>query len=558
MDLVYFVVLVGVLVFVHELGHFAWAKFFGVKVLKFSLGFGPRLAGFRKGDTEYVVAAIPLGGYVKMLGESPADVVRPEEEEQAFHTQPLWKKIVIVVAGPAMNLVFPILLFFVVYLGDAAVRPPIVGVVFPDRPADGVLEPGDAIREVDGNEVHSYDDVIRIVADNAGRELPFVVDRDGEEMSVRITPVRTRVAREPRALDLYDEVGRVGIGNTHPTAVVGVSSPSSPAGAARMRTFDYVVSARGEPIDRWIDLEDVLENNQGSLVPMTYLRPQRVDDALGGLVELDVYEPHVAQLTPEPGEGSGVGRAGLEPADLYVSHVIVGSPEHRMGLLPGDRLVSLDGEPVRLWATFIEDLKAGRGEEHELVWRRGDRRMSGRYRLRHERGVDEHGQPYDRYVVGIRNWVPMRVDPGVDNPDPIAHAARRSVDSTVEMAEVTVVAVWRLLQGRLSVSTIGGPITIFDVAGKTAREGPRDYLRLMAFISINLGLINLLPIPLLDGGHLLFFLFEGVTRRRVSPKVRRYASLAGLVVLVTLMVLAFVNDIERQWPRVSEHIERSE
>jgi regulator of sigma E protease len=547
MDLLYFILLVGVLIFVHELGHFAWAKFFGVKVLRFSLGFGPTLAGFRKGDTEYVIAAVPLGGYVKMLGESPSDVVGPEDELRSFSSQPLWKRVVIVCAGPAMNLVFPIVLYFVVFLGDATLPPPLVGTVFPDRPAAGRLVPGDVIVSVDGQAVSTFTEVRRIVEDSPDRTLSFVVDRHGERVAVGVTPTLERV---PRPLELYDEVGRIGVMPHLPTPVVGVLAANRPAGGAQMRTFDVVISAGGRPIDTWLDLATELDENRGSLLPLTYLRPTRIDRPLGGLVELDVYEPHVASLTPEPGDGAGPERAGLELADLYVSHVTEGSPEHRMGLLPGDRLLSLDGRPVRHFTTFLEDLEAGRGEEHELTWRRGDRTLTQRFRLRHERGVNEHGQPFDRYVVGMRNWVPMRLAEGVDNPSPVAYAVREAVDSTTEMMELTIFSVVRLFQGRLTYKSIGGPLTIFEVAGTAAREGTLNYLALMAFISINLGLINLLPIPLLDGGHLIIFLVEAVSRRRLTMKVRQYAALTGLVLLIGLMVLAFANDIERQWPNI--------
>jgi regulator of sigma E protease len=168
--------------------------------------------------------------------------------------------------------------------------------------------------------------------------------------------------------------------------------------------------------------------------------------------------------------------------------------------------------------------------------------------------VTEHGQKYDRYVVGIRNWVPSKTDPRVDNPSPILYAAREAISATSEMVELTIFSIVRLLQGRLSVKSIGGPLTIFEVAGTAAREGALDYLKLMAFISINLGLINLLPIPLLDGGHLLFVMYEAVVRRPVNTRLREYAHIAGLVILIAIMILAFKNDIERQWPKILDLI----
>jgi regulator of sigma E protease len=276
------------------------------------------------------------------------------------------------------------------------------------------------------------------------------------------------------------------------------------------------------------------------------------------LIELDFYEPRVATLTPEPGEGSGLARSGIEVADLYVADVTVGSPEHRMQLRAGDRLLELDGRPIAMWATFLEDLRAGRGAGHVLRFQRGEQLLEGRFSLQHESGVTEHGQGYDRYVVGISNWMPARSGEPVANPHPLTYAAREAIRATTEVVELTLFSILRLLQGRLSVKSIGGPLTIFDVAGTAAREGALNYLTLMAFISINLGLINLLPIPLLDGGQLLFLLSEAVLRRPLSVRIREYAHIAGLLMLLAIMVLAFKNDIERQWPQIVDDLRAAE
>jgi len=553
MPAIYFIIMVGVLVFVHELGHFAWAKVFGVRVLRFSLGFGPRVAGFRRGDTEYVVSALPLGGYVRMLGENPLDEVGPRDLDRSFARQSLLRRVVIVAAGPAMNLVFPLLLYFVVFLGDTHLTPPTIGMVFPGRPAHGELLPGDRIVEVDGEPIETFYALTRAIEDSPGRDLDFTFIRDGAEHSVTLKPVRSR---RQRPLERSDDVGRIGIMPNHPAAVIGIASPTSPAAAARLRTFDVVVSAGGKPTERYIDLEAALHGNRGALVPLTYLRPTPVPDALGGLVELDVYEARVAAVTPEPGKGSGAARAGIESANLYLSHVTAGSPEHRMGLLPGDRLLDLDGRRVQMWETFLEDLRIGRGVEHTLRWRRGGEETTGNLTLAHEHGVTEHGQVYDRYAVGIRNWVPTRIDPRVDNPNPISYAVREAWRATWEVVELTIFSVVRLLQGRLTVKSIGGPLTIFEVAGDAAQQGALNYLTLMAFISINLGLINLFPIPLLDGGHMMFLLTEAVMRRPLSVRIRGYAHIAGFVFLVAIMFVAFKNDLERQWPQIVETLGR--
>jgi regulator of sigma E protease len=549
--LVYFIVMVGVLVLVHELGHFVWAKAFGVRVLKLSLGFGPRIAGFSRSGTEYVISAIPLGGYVRMLGENPRDRVRPEEVKASFSGQSLFRKFVIVVGGPAMNLTFPIVLYFLVFLGENSLPPATIGVVYPGRPAAGKLQPGDHVVSVDGEPIETFNELNRYIEDGVGTELVLEVMRHGEKREEVLTPV---AADKELPLERTERVGRVGISAYHPMAVIGVTSDTSPAAAARLRAFDVVVAAAGTPVHRYVDLERVMSGNRGSMVPITYLRPTAVPGALGGLVELDVYEPRLAVLTPEVGPGSGTERAGIELADLYVSHVTSGSPEHRAGLLPGDRLLTLDGRPIELFATFLEDLRVGRGKPHEVTFRRNGEVLHTRFQLQHMSGVTEHGQKYDRYVVGIRNWVPSKTDPRVDNPSPILYAAREAISATAEMVELTIFSIVRLVQGRLSVKSIGGPLTIFEVAGTAAREGALDYLKLMAFISINLGLINLLPIPLLDGGHLLFVMYEAVVRRPVNTRLREYAHIAGLVILIAIMILAFKNDIERQWPKILDLI----
>jgi regulator of sigma E protease len=547
MPVIYFIVLVGVLVFVHELGHLVWAKYFGVRVLKVSLGFGPRIAGFRRGETEYVISLIPLGGYVRMLGENPWDDVRVRDAKRSFANLRLWRRCVIVVAGPLMNLFFPILLYFVVFLGDDVLTPATIGSVFPDRPADGKLEPGDIVTAIDGKPITTFYDLSRIVERNPGRDLRFSVKRGDQTLEQTLTPVRSV---KERPLERSDEVGRVGVMSQHPLAVIGLISPGSPASAASLRTFDIIVAAAGRPVRRFIDLEAALGNNQGVLVPVSFLRPTPVPQALGGLADLEIYEPRVTTLTPEAGRGSALARSGIEAADLYVNSVTVGSPEQRLGLQSGDRLLTLDGRPLRAWATFLEDLKADRGKRHTLTWRRGDQELSGSFSLAHQRGVTDEGQVYDRYGVGIRNWVPARADTPVPNPQPLLYAFREAIRATSDVVELTLFSVVRLFQGRLTMKSIGGPLTVFEVAGTAAQEGALNYLTLMAFISINLGLINLLPVPLLDGGHLMFFLVEAIARRPISVRFREYAHIAGLVFLLGIMILAVKNDLERQWPEI--------
>src|SRR5690606_38768989 len=183
------VILLGGLVFVHELGHFLVAKAFRVKVLTFSLGFGPKILGFRKGETDYRLSLLPLGGYVRMAGEDPTQPLPPEDRGRGFLEQPPWKRMLIALAGPAFNLVFPILVYFVVFAFQTQGIAPQVGQVVPGMPAaEAGLLPGDRILEVDGEKIYAFQDLRRVIDPHPGRPLAFVVDRGGEQVRLTVTP----------------------------------------------------------------------------------------------------------------------------------------------------------------------------------------------------------------------------------------------------------------------------------------------------------------------------------------------------------------------------------
>jgi regulator of sigma E protease len=556
-DLLYFVLLVSSLIFIHESGHFAFAKIFGVKVLTFSIGFGPKVVRIRGKETEYCLGLLPFGGFVKMLEESKrTEPILPEERGRTFEAQALWKRVVIVLAGPAMNLLFPIALYTSVFLEDTEFLPPMVGVVEPGKPAEGKLEAGDQIVSVEGDAVTSFPEVQRVIARRAGKPVKLAVQRDGKVIEVTVTPADETEVRE---LDIVEHTGRIGIDPRFPAAVIGVSRHDSPAGAG-LRTFDQVTAVNGRRIERFVDLVDALAQNRGDQVVVSYLRPVDVPHALGGLCDLGVLEPGAATLTPLPrAPGSSApadetGRAadvlertGIESADMYVAFVPEASAEWRAGLRPGDRITTLDATPQKLWRTMEGELVAGADREHELHWTRDGTPMGGRFQLREEQWDDEFGQHYERYVFRTDHWLPDAPDRLVPNPHPLPYALRRGIEETGSVIKFISVGMLRLVQGRVSLSSVSGPITMYDIAGQAGARGPAYFVWAMAIISVNLGLINLLPIPVLDGGHLLFFLFEAARRRPLPLRIREVASLVGMVMLMLLMLVAFKNDVERRW-----------
>jgi regulator of sigma E protease len=546
MDLLYFVILVSSLIFVHELGHFLFAKAFGVKVLTFSLGFGPKILRLRGGETEYCISLLPLGGYVKMLEASKTDIVLPEDKHRTFESLPAYKRVVIVVAGPAMNLLFPVLLYFSVFVSDGPFLPPTVGVVLPNHPAHDKLFPGDRIMSVNGQEIGTFDELKRIVAKSPGQNIRFKVFRDNKHVDVDVVAEETIERRE---LDIIERVGTVGIQPSAPAAVIGIPDADSPAYRAGLRTFDVVTHVAGKPVRRYMDLEAALKDNRGETVPVAYLRPVVMSDALGGLANMALYESGVVALTPDASGADFTARTGFELADLYAAIVPEDSYLFKAGLRPGDKILRLDDESVPAWSTFRERVLLAPDRPHriEYVAARDGRIRSGTFQMRREDFTDEHGQTFARYVLRVQHWIPLAPEERVEHPSPLRYAAEKAIEETIDVTRFVLVGIVRLVQGRISLKSLSGPITIYEVAGQEGRKGADYFVWVMALISINLGLLNLLPIPVLDGGHLMFFAIEGVMRRPIPLRVREVAHLVGMAILLGLMTLAFKNDVEKRW-----------
>lgn len=541
-NVVRFLALIGALVFVHELGHFAWAKAYGIKVLKFSLGFGPRIFGIRYGETDYCIGLVPFGGFVKMLGEDPSDEIPHEDLPRAFHAQPLGRRFVVVLAGPLMSLLFPVLLYFIALLGRSDLTAPLIGTVAPGYPAAGVLLPGDRVTAIDGDAVSSFEEVRQAIARAPRRSIRFDVDRAGQPVTVRVTPQAVTTALP------FDErvtTGFLGIAPGFPLPVVGVRAPS-PADTAGLRTFDMVTMYRGAPVRRWADLEAALTRSRGSTVPLAFLRPRAIEGALGGLVDLEVFDPGLAQIVPEPGTGEMTRRTGIEASDLYLSDVAPDSPEALMGLRRGARVLTLDGAAPTSWERFIADLTEGPSRLRRISFALGHHEAVGGFSLRPVVVTDEFGGRAVRLRTGLERWRPIVAEAPVANPSPVRYALVGALSETAEAMRFLTLGLVRMLQGRVPVASVGGPIAIYDASRSVAVDGAWGFFRLMALISLNLGLLNLLPVPTLDGGHLLFFGMEAVMRRPVPLRVRQVASVLGLLLVVGVMVVAFRNDLERK------------
>jgi regulator of sigma E protease len=303
------------------------------------------------------------------------------------------------------------------------------------------------------------------------------------------------------------------------------------------------------PVKRFMDLTNALSENAGETLPVTYLRPVGVPGALGGLADMAVFESGVVALTPDPSGSTLFERAGIELADLYLAIVPPDSYLYKAGLRPGDKILRLDEELVPAWFTFEERVKAAPDKQHRIDFQaaRDGRVRSGTFQIRREDYRDASGQTRSYYIFPQQHWIPLSAEERVDHPTPIRYAFTKAVEETVDVTRFTLVCIVRILQGRLSLKSLSGPLAIYEIAGEEGRKGADNFVWVMALLSINLGLLNLLPIPVLDGGHIMFMALEGAMRRPLPLRTRELMHIVGMAILMGLMAVAFKNDVAKRW-----------
>jgi regulator of sigma E protease len=425
-----FLFVLGVLIFVHELGHFLMARRLGVRVLTFSLGFGPKLLKFRRGDTLYAVSAVPLGGYVKMAGENPDEERTGRDDE--FLSKTKWQRFLVYIMGPAMNLLLAVVVMAFVLYGGAEVpayeqHPPVIGTVMKDSAAErGGLRSGDLVVSVEGRKVVTWEQFFVAIGTKANREIEVVVEREGRRETLRVTP---------SAATKY-EVGDVGVLPEMRPQIQEVT-PGGPASRAGLRRGDVIVGVEGERNPSRDRLVERIRANKDKPITLTLLRDGARSDV---------------QVVPQGNAGAAIIGVQLSPFEL--------------------RMV----EPGPLQAIQMSL---------------------------------------------ARNW---------------------------QWTKLIFQTLGGLFTRETSVRQLMGPVGIAELSGGAAELGWLPLFNLMAMISLNLGLLNLLPIPVLDGGHIFIMAIEGLVRRDFSVRVKEKLLLAGFVVLMMLMATVIYNDLMRvQW-----------
>jgi len=435
-----FLFVLGVLIFVHELGHFLMARRIGVRVLTFSLGFGPKLINVKRGDTEYCVSAIPLGGYVKMAGENPEDSRTGAPDE--FLSKGKWQRFQVLVMGPIMNLVLALVVMTVVLYQGAQVP------AFEQQPV-----------------------------------------------------------------------------------VIGTFADNSVAQAAGLKPGDRIVSVDTKPVGTWDQFSMAIVPKAGRNVTLGYVREGRASEVIVVPAAQGKYE---------------MGDIGVQPLiHPEIAEVFPGQPAAEAGLRKGDAVLAVDNESNISYKRLLDVIRGGENTPHQFRIKRNGAEQTLTVTPRNlgtRAMIDGVEKPVAAIGAQISQLETITINPG------FVEAIKLSVAKNLEWARLIVETLVGLFTRETSVKQLMGPVAIADLSGAAAQAGWISLFSLMAMISLNLGLLNLMPIPVLDGGHIFILALEGLARRDFSMKVKEKMLLGGFVVLLMLMATVIYNDLMRiQW-----------
>lgn len=443
------IVVLGPLVALHEWGHYIVARLCGVKVLTYSIGFGPKLLSWtsKKTGINYALSAVPLGGYVKMLDEREGEV-DPKERHLAFNTQTPWKKIAIVAAGPVMNLIIAMFLFWVLLMSPHKILATKIGTIAPNSPAShSSLKIGDEITAIDGKKVESWQDVNYALADKMGEtgSIPVTVSNAKGESQVAVPIDKFMKSENGKSTNPIDAMGAIPW-QPKITPIVGDIAPNSAAANQGLKTGDLIKAVNGQPIADWLSFSQIVKNNPEILLNIDVMRN-------GQPVQLQIMPQAKKDVM---GNRFGQIGAGAKPSEIKI--------------------------PAEYQKTIQYDALTAIG---------------------------------------------------------------KSAGQVVDLSKMTLRSMGKMITGKIGLENLSGPITIAKVANQSFSIGWEAVLSFMAIISLSLAVLNLLPIPVLDGGHIVMYGYEAIAGKPMSEKLQSAGMQVGLVLLGCFMLLAIGNDISR-------------
>lgn len=555
-----FILLLGLLVFVHELGHFLVALACGVRVEVFSLGFGKKILSWKKGHTTYCISLIPLGGFVKMFGEQGSEnVITDEDRKVAFSHKTPWQRIAIVLAGPLMNFFFAVAVFATIaQVGEQTRAAKITGVVADSPAVKFGFKAGDQILKVENEPVKSYEDFQKQLNQNKTRTISIdVQNSSGEARKISAT---VSAIDNPNIFSLEKQVGQIeGLESLSVNATVAVAL-DSPAYKAGLRTGDEVTSFNGVKTTSLAELETAFQkaiadsNATVSEYPISVLRPFLQDDPK----KATKVKYQIPQEIPEEGakiqltiskadlvKSQNLKNFGFEKTELYLGQVVKGSPADMAELQPYDRIVSINAKPITKWEDIASTVKAFDGREAlTFVVSRDGTELIKKITPKVTELTTAFGGIDKRYTVGVSPLIvlaePEIIVVKADNP---LQALIKGTDRTVDISVMTIMSFVKLFQGEVSPKNLGGMVSIGKAAKDSFEMGAQAFFMTMGILSVSLFILNLMPIPVLDGGHLVFYTIELIKGSPISLRKMEIAQQVGLVLLLGLMVLAQYNDI---------------
>lgn len=535
-------ILLSVLIFIHELGHFWMARLFNVKVETFSLGFGPKLLKFVRGETTYALSAIPFGGYVKMYGDEMGGTVPDDMKNRSFLHKPIYQRILIALAGPVMNLALAFVLFFILTIVGEKVVSPRLGDIRENTYAYSLgFRSGDKVLAVNNDPVTRWSQVEDQIASVVDGPVEFKIVRETEEEPIKII-AKTESAESQNPLEPGKIIGSIGgLEFISDASVIGVADPQSLFGQIGFQTGDQIISINAIPVFTFRQIQEVLISESASeKIVFVVDRHGITGDAEPKRMNFEWD----LKKNPFPDAVKGFG---YYTPDTFIGKVMDDSPAQKAGLEPNDKIVSINDTLVKSFSDIPTVVNAYRKDSPPLNVKvlRAGKEMSFSLVPKMTEFKSEFAATENRYAIGIQplaskyaeyiNWTPNSF------PEKVTWASA----NTWHWTKATVMSFVLLIRGKVSPKNLGGFISIGQMAKKSWEVGIDSFLRIMAIISLNLFILNLLPVPVLDGGHIVMFSIEAIKGSPISIKKLEIAQQIGVFVLLSLLAFSLFNDFAR-------------